>query len=306
MPIHLPAISRRRFLSSSMALGALAALPRGLFAQDKALDPNSFALLSDSHISGNRDEVKSKAHMAKNFAQACGEVLALPQRPAAAFVNGDLAVLAGQAEDYTVFVDLIKPLREGKIPVTLTLGNHDHRANFFEALGKGGEKTEKSPVEDRHVSVVKSPHANWFLLDTLEETNKTPGLVGAAQLKWLAAALDEHKDKPAIIMAHHTHDPGKPVTPFGMKDTDALFAELLPRRQVKAFIHGHSHNWRFTAVQDLHIIGLPPTAYVFNLAKPSGWVHAQLSDNGMALTLHSINPAHPEHKKTTDFGWRSV
>lgn len=303
MPIHLPPISRRRFLAGSLAAAAACALPRELLAAEKPIDPHSFALLSDSHINKDPAAVSNKANMADNFRQVTGEVLALPQRPATVLINGDLAHLRGEAKDYEVFVDLLKPLREGQVPITLTLGNHDQRPNFFAALPKGGGSGE-SPVDDRHASMIEAPRANWFLLDTLKETNKTPGIVGEAQLKWLAAALDEHKDKPAIVMAHHTPAPGDAKTAFGVIDTDALFAVLLPRRQVKAYIHGHSHDWKYSSIEDLHVVSLPPTAYLFNPRKPNGWVHMRLKENSATLEVRALDTGHREHGKVTELGWR--
>jgi hypothetical protein len=72
-------------------------------------------------------------------------------------------------------------------------------------------------VEKKRVAVVSLPRANLFLLDTLEKTNATPGYLGDQQLEWLTKALDEHKDKPAIIVGHHHLEDG--ARPGGIKDT---------------------------------------------------------------------------------------
>ena len=82
----------------------------------------------------------------------------------------------------------------------LVLGNHDQRENFWAAFP---EAKPALPAADRHAAVVETPLANWFLLDSLYKTNVTPGLLGAAQLQWLAKALDAHADKPALLVAHH-------------------------------------------------------------------------------------------------------
>jgi len=305
MPIYLPPISRRRFLAGSLALGAAAAaLPRGLFAEDKPVDPHSFALLSDCHINADLKVMVNKSNMADQLAKVSAEVLALPRRPAATIINGDLAHLKGEAKDYAALVEVLRPLREGQVGLTLTLGNHDHRDNFFAGVKRTVEKPAAAPVENRHASTILGERANWFLLDTLNETNKTPGKLGDEQLKWLAAALDANADKPAIVMAHHTPAPRDPKTTFGIIDTDALFAALLPRRHVKAYIHGHSHDWKYSAIEDLHVVSLPPTAYLFNPAKPNGWVHMRLLDNGATLEVRALNTSHREHGRVTELGWR--
>ena len=66
--------------------------------------------------------------------------------------------------------------------------------------------------------------ANWFVLDSLDRTNSTPGVLGEAQLRWLESALDAHAGKPALVMVHH--NPGGPGNKNGLTETDALMAIL--------------------------------------------------------------------------------
>ena len=61
----------------------------------------------------------------------------------------------------------------------------------------------KPTLQSLHVSVAKTRHANFFLLDSLKETMVTQGTVGRQQMNWLARTLDEHSDKAAIIVTHH-------------------------------------------------------------------------------------------------------
>ena len=37
---------------------------------------------------------------------------------------------------------------------------------------------DKSYPGDRQVAVIETPHANWFVLDSLDQTNVTPGKLG--------------------------------------------------------------------------------------------------------------------------------
>ncbi|MGB7933682.1 MAG: hypothetical protein WCH04_15950, partial [Gammaproteobacteria bacterium] len=53
------------------------------------------------------------------------------------------------------------------------------------------------PVIDKHVSILETPRANWFLLDSLQRTNDLLGRLGEVQLQWLAKALDARADRPA-------------------------------------------------------------------------------------------------------------
>src|SRR3954469_15864977 len=207
MPITLPPLSRRRFLAGSLSAGAgLLLRTSWLGAADApATDPHRFALLSDLHIAADPALVARGVNMFNNLKQACGEVIALEPRPAAVIVDGDLAYLKGLAEDYATVVGSLKPLREAGMPVHLTLGNHDDRARFWEAIPRA-EGAAARPVEDRQVLTIESPRANWFVLDSLDKTNDPPGGLGPKQLDWLGHALDSKADKPALVMVHHDPD----------------------------------------------------------------------------------------------------
>ncbi|MBI5775543.1 MAG: metallophosphoesterase [Verrucomicrobia bacterium] len=302
MPIHLPPLSRRDFLVRSLLAGAGATLGSRLFAAEKPADPHSWALLSDTHIDASRAKAMRDVNMADNLIAVSKELAALPQRPANVLVNGDCAVLRGEPGDYATFVELLKPIREMGAPVHLTLGNHDEREHFW--AGIAGTKAAKRPVEDKHAALVRSERANWFLLDSLDKVNVTPGVLGAAQLKWLGDALDANADKPAIIVAHHNH--AEAEHKGGLMDSDALFAVLAPRKQVKAYIFGHTHNWRTLRHESgIHLVNLPPVAYVFRPTRPNGWVQAWLQPDGMKLKLNALDPKHPEHGQTVELNWRS-
>ncbi len=297
MPITLPPISRRRFLGGVVAT---AIAPRLAWGDEKS-SVDHVALLSDVHIAADRDKVQRDTCMAKNLEQACAEVTALKDRPVFALISGDLALQDGQAGDYATFVQLIKPLRAAGLPVHLMLGNHDHRERFWEGLGAENEKVQR-PVADRHVSVVEGKHANWFLLDSLMETAKTPGLLGDRQLTWLGTALDARADKPAIVVAHHNPIEAGHLVP-GLTDSDALFGVMRPRKQVKAFFFGHTHDWLIGHQDGIHLINLPPVAYVFSSGRPNGWVDAYVDDHGMRLELKAIDPTHAKAGQKVELRW---
>lgn len=302
MPIHLPPLSRRDFLVRSLLAGAGAALAPRNFAAEKPVAPHTFALLSDTHIDANLATSSRNVVMAENLKAAVAEVAALPQRPEHALVNGDCAYLHGEPGDYANFVNLVQPLRETGTPLHLTLGNHDEREHFWAGIAE--TKSAKRPLKDKHVSLIKTERANWFLLDSLDKVNVTPGVLGAAQLKWLGDTLDANAGKPAIIVAHHNH--AEADHKGGLQDSDALFAVLAPRRHVKAYIFGHTHDWRAIPHESgIHLVNLPPVAYVFKPGLPSGWVSAQIETGGMRLILSCLDKKHPAHGEVKELQWRA-
>jgi Icc protein len=302
MPIHLQPISRRQFLLRSVAGGAALALNPALVAAAKQTDPNSWALLADTHIAADRALVARNINMTDHFLSVSRELVALRRRPAGVIITGDCAYNSGQTGDYRQVVDLLRAIREGQMPVHLALGNHDHRERFWEVLPE--EKAAARPVADRQVALLRTPRANWYVLDSLETTLSTPGLLGQTQLDWLAKALDANPDQPALVLLHH--NPGTVNKVGGLKDTEALFEVIRPRRQVKAYIFGHTHFWHVNQDESgIHLVNLPPVAYVFQAGQPAGWVHATLERKGMRLELRCVDTAHKSHGQVVKLKWRA-
>jgi predicted phosphodiesterase len=304
MPITLPQLSRREFLKRAALAGAAAAFAPLSHAGPaaKMRDPDTFFFLSDTHIAANPAEMYFKVNMTDNLGACVRELAAWPVKPAAVIVNGDLAYLKGNPEDYATFAQGIAPVR-ALAPIHLSLGNHDEREHFWSAFPQDATKEESVP--EKQASVFSSDRANWFLLDTLELTLKTPGQLGSAQITWLTHELDARPDKPAIVVLHH--NPQFPMVTIGLLDTAALMEVLLPRRHVKALIFGHTHDWLVTRhPSDIHLINLPPTGYVFKKGRPSGWVRCALAGDGMELELRCLDIKHPEHGKVQTLKWRTV
>jgi len=299
MPIYLPPISRRRFLRRSLlAAAGLAVAPR-VFAAQKPIEQNFWALFSDPHIAADRALLHNSVNMSDHFEKVVEEVAALPVSPAGIFVNGDCAFNSGEKNDYATFARALKPLRE--TPIHLTLGNHDSREHFLDVLKS--EKAAKPPVENKLALMVTAPNVNWFVLDSLDKTLSTPGVLGKPQLDWLAKTLDANAEKPALVMLHH--NPGLTANVPGLTDTAALLEVIRPRKQVKAYFFGHTHSWSVTQDDSgIHFINLPPTAYVFKEGKPNGWVRATVSDGGMKLELRCLDTTHKQHGEVNDLKWR--
>lgn len=303
MPIHLAPISRRQFLARAFAASAGLALAPSLLAETKPADDDFWALLSDTHIAGSRHRVFLGANMADHFEIITREILDSPQRPAGILVSGDCAWASGEKHDYHTFTDLLGPMRAAEIPVHLTLGNHDNRHHFWDVLKD--EKRAKHPVNDRQMSLVRTPHVNWFILDSLEQTLYIPGMLGHDQLAWLAASLDSHPEKPALIMVHHNLGSGD--RSIALQDAEKFFEIVRPRKQVKACFFGHTHIWNVKQDDSgIHLVNLPPTSYPFFAGDPTGWVRATSKPDGMQLELRCVDQQHKAHGQVVDLKWREA
>jgi predicted phosphodiesterase len=301
MPLYLPQLTRREFLKRAALAGAAVALaPQGhasLFG--KARDKHVFAFFSDAHIASDPAQTYLRINMADQFAACAHELAAWPVKPAAVIVNGDLAFKFGLPEDYATFGRLLEPVR-ALAPIHLTLGNHDDREKFWQAFPRDATRLKTAP--QRQASIFASDRANWFLLDSLDATNHTPGELGTAQLDWLARELAARPEKPAIVVCHHPLD----ITGLmGLKDSPALEELLVRHRQVKAFVFGHTHDWQVEQhPSGVQFINLPPTGYVFQAGRPSGWVRVTLARDGMEVELRSLDPKYPDHAQVRRLNWR--
>jgi len=305
MPIYLPPISRRRFLAGSAAAGACLVAGRFARADAPPLDPHRLLLLADTHIAADPELENAGIKMAAHLRLAVAELLQTVAAPVRAIVNGDCAFRDGQAGDYQLFGQLCQPLRTAGWPLHLTLGNHDDRTTFYDVQLKS--RPDAPPVADKHVAIVETERANWFLLDSLMKVNVVTGELGEAQRTWLARELDRRADKPAIVVAHH---PGQwdiqpNQTPSGIADTKDFWDVIAARKQVKMFVFGHTHEWSVRERDGIHLVNLPPVSYVFRQGAPAGWVDAALAADGVQLKFNALDKQHAAHGEAHRLVWRT-
>ena len=230
---------------AAVGAGGCAGLP---FAGKPAKDETLVALLSDCHA-GNW---KSPAYQGEKFRECIARVLKLDPLPGKMLIPGDLAYLWGRKEDYALSRQLLQPVLDAGIELTIGMGNHDRRENFLELWP---EYAARSPVPGRIVSMVRGAHFDYIMLDTLNqpvETDRwiTPGTLEGEQREWLAATCRAAK-RPYLVLAHH---PAGELGEPGMGNTSRsahIFGELImgpkdaPTRCC-GYIHGHDHRWYVT------------------------------------------------------------
>jgi 3',5'-cyclic AMP phosphodiesterase CpdA len=305
MPIILPPITRRQFFKGSLALGGSAIIPfRALGAANREraeLDPNRVALLADTHISADPDQVypgtkwpgspvKESEHEGVNMsdclAQTAKSVIALNPRPAHLIINGDCALSRGTEDEYKQFLRLVEPIRSAGITIHVTIGNHDNREILWKLLPF--LKKERMGIQ---TGVIELPHANLVLLDSGRK-----GVLGDEQLDWLAKELDERTDKPALVFGHFNPYPNRGVRPIeGMSDGSSLLKLLAERKHARAYVYGHTHEWQHDRRDHLHLINQPAVSYYFGKGHAHGWVDMKLTETSADLELHCINRKHPQH-----------
>lgn len=296
---HQP-IRRREFPKAS-CLGGAAVLFHGCqtspTTSTSAGDEIHLALLSDTHIGGDRERAKDPRggfDPWENLHGIVPEVIA--RDPRGVILNGDAASRAGLSEDYQELRTLLEPL--GRVaPIYIGLGNHDDRENFTDVFPAAAGWQEE--VNKRHVLVIEESFIRFIVLDSLLFVNTASGLLGHVQRWLLGEYLKSHREKPVIVFVHHT---------LGDSDGDLfdarqLFEIIRPHRQVKAIFYGHSHMWGITERQGVKLINLPALGYNFSSDQPVGWVDAHFRRNGVNLTLHAIAGNRSQNGQTSRILW---
>jgi 3',5'-cyclic AMP phosphodiesterase CpdA len=287
---------RRDFLKTTLLGGAayLVAGRRPARADAESGSGFHLALLSDTHIPGNREDRYRGFSPVENLQRVVPQVLAA--QPQGVLLCGDAARLEGKAEDYQELRTLLGPLATAA-PVYIALGNHDDRTNFLGAFPT--PPGEAAKVNGKHVTVLTHPHVRIVVLDSLLFVNKTPGLLGKAQRDWLAAHLPQMTDRPLVLFVHHTLNDSDGA----LLDADRLFALLEPHRHVKAIFYGHSHVWELGERSRIKLINLPAVGYNFADKEPVGWVDARFLPDGVTLTLRAIAGNQEQDGRATTVRW---
>ena len=297
-PNAMGRLSRRDFLAG-VALG-VAGLAVGC-SQRAGSRGNSGgwdAWMADTHLAADPAAMLHGQTMAVNLRAVVDDILDATDPPRALFLNGDIALTDGQPADYQAFLAATKPLRAAKIPVHLALGNHDDRETFREVLG-----ASTGAMVDKHVGVVEGTTHRTLVLDSLHKVNSTAGVLGEAQVAWLARELDARPETPAIIMVHHNPNAH---SASALTDTDALMEILRPRRQAKAVIYGHTHAWHAGVVDGLHMVNLPAVGYKFLRKQPLGWCAFRPEADGGELELRCVGGDRKQDRRRIEMRWRSA
>jgi Icc protein len=297
--IFYKSMNRRNFIKTGLAaLGTVVTLNAGCSPGMKRIQyqASRWALLSDTHIPEDVNNNYRGFYPYQNLQKVVpGIISALPDGVA---ITGDLARLTGQLGDYANLKKLLEPIAE-KRPIFMALGNHDNRNNFVKVFNN--VPGEKQPVKDKHVVVANKPTVRLIILDSLLYVNKVPGLLGKAQRQWLQNYLTECDNTPTILCFHHSLEDGDD----DLLDLPRLYSAIKPIRKVKAIVYGHSHEYKFSELEGIHLINLPAVGYNFNDAEPVGWVEANLTTKGGNFKLHAIAGNTSNDQAVTKLTWRS-
>jgi len=156
-------------------------------------------------------------------------------RPDVILLTGDLAA-DGLPEEYGRLCEIIGGFG---VPIAAIPGNHDRRAAFVNALAPSEIAIGEGPclwvaVEDGPVRLLG--------LDTIGANDSPDGLIGDAQLAWVADRLAGKDRRPVLVFMHHPpFRLGLPMDPSRCHDGDDLARVLIGHRRVLGATCGHVH-----------------------------------------------------------------
>ena len=215
------------------------------------------AQLSDSHIGASSAGKPHGMSPEATLERAVAALMALPRRPDAVMLSGDL-VETGTRGEYAQLRALLAPLSMSVYPM---VGNHDDR----EAL--------RATFTDHAYLAAAGPFIQYgfdaagfriLVLDSLDP-GQPSGRLCEQRLEWLAAELDGASDRPVVVFVHHQPLPtgARHIDRSRLLDGDA-FANVLQRHpRVERVICGHVHRAMHASWANTIVTTCPSVFYQF-------------------------------------------
>lgn len=255
------------------------------------------AQISDLHLRPRGLTALGRVETNTLARRAVDRLLALPQRPDAVIVSGDVAE-TGDPREYEMALEILGRL---PMPVYAIPGNHDARGEMTAALSAPGyvhATADGSLMFDAEVGPVR-----LLGLDSLVE-GAGHGELGPARLAWLEARLAEAPGRPTLVAIHHPpRTTGLPMDPIGLVD-DAAFAAVIARHpQVALVVAGHVHRpivmgfagttcvTAPSVAHQLEVDFAPAAPALYNFEPPGFLIHLWSERGGFATHVMQVERA---------------
>ena len=143
-------ISRKQFLETTVKMAGLAVTMRYPYTITPDSKDVHLALLSDTHVAANSSETYRGFFPGRNLER----VLEGVQNSDALemVICGDVARLEGKLGDYAAVKDKLDSMNK-KLPLYISLGNHDDRKNFLNVFDPASNGAIE--ISNKHVTVTE-------------------------------------------------------------------------------------------------------------------------------------------------------
>lgn len=249
--------------------------------------------LSDQHMGA----AEMGGDPVRTLEAAVRSVAALPQRPDAVLLSGDLGDNGAESE-YEAVREVVGGL---ELPVHVLPGNHDERAAMRRAFDLDGSGSE--PIG----YAVDVGELRLVALDSTRPGAEA-GELDEARLQRLDAQLAAAPDRPTVLATHHPPIAIKAAAwdeiGLAADHREALAAVLERHRQVRLVVAGHVHRAVFGALAGRPVLVSPSThvATRFDLADteieldpaaPRGFAVHALVDGEIRSHILPVDPVPP-------------
>ena len=192
------------------------------------------AQITDPHIKAGGKLAYRKVDTVAGLTACVDHLNSLEVRPDVVVMSGDLTDF-GTPDEYAFARPILDEL---SMPYFVVPGNHDGR----DAMRHAFADHSYLPLEGFLNYAIEDYPVRLIGLDTLV-TGKPYGNMCQDRLDWLAACLDQDRDKPTLIFMHHPPF----ITGIGHMDwqncrnNEALGGIIAGHRQVQMVLCGHVH-----------------------------------------------------------------
>ncbi|MFK7967320.1 MAG: phosphodiesterase [Burkholderiaceae bacterium] len=253
------------------------------------------AQLSDLHVRPRGELYQEVVDSNALLIEAIKHLSSLDRQPDIVLITGDLVEL-GHPEEYAMLGELLSEL---STPSFVIPGNHDEREAFRAAFKHLPYLPRTGPlnycIDDYPLRLIG--------LDT-NVPGKHHGLLDAASLEWLDAALTFDSTKPTIVMLHHPPFlSGIPyMDGYRLLESERLAAVLERHTHVERVVCGHLHRTMIKRWAGTVVCSCPSTATEISLqlngaAKPQSifgprgcLLHHWQPDAGLLTHVSNIGP----------------
>lgn len=206
--------------------------------------------LTDPHLMARADGELLGVNTRDSLQAVIAEVLKVHGQPDMILATGDLAQ-DGSTEAYRVFGESLKVF---SCPSLWIAGNHDHVDHLNRVAAEFG-------AGDRHVI-----RGGWqFVMLDSSVPGKVHGALADEQLEFLARALAQQPDLPAVVtLHHHPVDIGSDwMAKIGLTNRDAFWQVVDRFPQVKIVLWGHIHQQLEQERNGVKLLATPSTCIQF-------------------------------------------
>ncbi len=206
--------------------------------------------LTDPHLMARADGDLLGVRTRESLQAVIAEVLKVHGQPDLILATGDLAQ-DGSVEAYRVFGESLKVF---SCPSVWIAGNHDHADNLLTVAGE-------YDASDRQVIL-----GGWqFVMLDSSVPGKVFGALADSELEFLAEALEQHPDLPAVVaLHHHPVDIGSDwMEKIGLTNRDAFWQVVDRFPQVRIVLWGHIHQEHERERNGVRLMATPSTCIQF-------------------------------------------